>query len=193
LTCKSGAELCLSVCDVHACEARCCYDGVYLQADEERDLRSLVAREPTLQQRLPVEFIVDGYWDGKLLGRKTATRPHEYRSPDYPAHFARTRCVFADAAGFCELQKLALEQGLHPWAYKPTTCWMFPLQDDDGVPAAPVASPDDDPYATDSYPGYANFVPCGRHDPQGRPWREALQKEIAWLEMRGAEAKKTPP
>jgi hypothetical protein len=61
------------------------------------------------------------------------------------------------------------------------------------VPAAPVASPEDDPYATDSYPGYANFVPCGRHDAQGRPWREVLHEEIAWLEARNREAKKTPP
>jgi hypothetical protein len=193
LTCGAGAGLCLSACDVRDCEARCCYDGVYLQPGEERELRDLVAREPALRARLPAEFIVDGYWDGKLLGRKTATRPHAYRSPDFPAHFAPTRCVFADVVGFCELQKLALAQGLHPWAYKPTTCWMFPLQDDDGVPAAPVANPEEDPYATDNYPGYANFVPCGRHDAQGRPWRDALQQEIAYLELRSREAKKTPP
>jgi hypothetical protein len=193
LTCPSGDGLCLSVCDVRACEARCCYDGVYLQPGEERDLRELVAREPALRARLPEEFIVDGYWDGEPLGRKTATRPHEYRSPEFPAHFARTRCVFADDAGFCELQKLALEKRLHPWTFKPTTCWMFPLQDDDGVPAAPVASPAEDPYATPRYPGYANFVPCGRHDPQGRPWRMALHEEIAWLEAGASRAKKTPP
>ena len=193
MTCQPGAGLCLSVCDVRACEARCCYDGVYLQPGEERDLTDLVAREPALRARLPPEFIVDGYWDGELLGRKTATRPHAYRSPDFPAHFAHTRCVFADAIGYCELQKLALERKLHPWTFKPTTCWMFPLQDDEGVPAAPVASPREDPYATQQYPGYANFVPCGQHDPQGLPWREALREEIAWLESSDDEAKKTPP
>lgn len=195
MTCAfSGEGLRLSICDVRHCEARCCYDGVYLQADEERDLRNLVAREPALRARVPEEFIVDGYWNGKQLGRKTATRAHEYRSADFPAHFARTRCVFADDAGYCELQKLALEKKMHPWSFKPTTCWMFPLQDDDGVPAAPVASPEEDPYATPGYPGFANFVPCGRHDAQGRPWREALQKEIAYLEACGSgEAKKTPP
>lgn len=148
-------------------------------------------RHPFL--RSAEEFIVDGYWDGELLGRKTATRPHDYQDPEYPAHFARTRCVFADSIGYCELQKLALERKLHPWTLKPTTCWMFPLQDDDGVPAAPVASPRDDLYATQQYPGYANYVPCGQHVPEGRPWREALGEEIAWLELRGDEAKKTPP
>lgn len=192
MTC-SGDELCLSVCNVRDCEARCCYDGVYLQADEERSLRDLVAREPALRAGLPAEFIVDGYWEGSLMGRKTATRPHDYRSPDYPAHFARTRCVFADASGYCGLQKLALDRQLHPWTFKPTTCWMFPLQDEDGIPAAPVASPDEDPYATAQYPGYANFVPCGRHDPAGRPWREALHEEISYLETMNASAKKTPP
>ena len=94
---------------------------------------------PALRALVPEEFIVDGHWGGELLGRKTATRAHDYRSADFPAHFTRTRCVFADAKGYCELEKLARTNGMHPWSFKPTTCWMFPLQDDDGRPAAPVS------------------------------------------------------
>lgn len=176
-----GGELHLCPCDVRRCEAACCYDGVYLLPAEESFLRELVARVPRLREHVPREFIVDGYWNGAYLGRKTATRAHAYRNPDFPAHFARTRCVFADAEGFCELEKFARDNGQHPWTYKPATCWMFPLQEEAGAPVEPVRGGKEDPYRTPEYPGYASCVPCGRRDPSGRPWREALAREIAYL------------
>lgn len=173
----------LAVCDVTRCEGRCCYDGVYLMPGEEEFLRELVSRLPSLAAKLPTEFIVDGYWQGEPMGRKTATRPQHYAAPDFPAHFTRTRCVFSDEKGFCELEKFARARGQHPWTFKPTTCWMFPLQDDAGEPAEPVRDAADDPYCTPEYPGYASCVPCGRHDAQGQPWRKALQREIDYLEQ----------
>jgi hypothetical protein len=178
----SGSRLRLAVCDVTKCEGRCCYDGVYLQPGEEEFLRELVSKVPSLRANLPDEFVVDGHWNGEYLGRKTATRPQEYRSADFPAHFTRTRCVFSDAQGFCELEKFARSNSQHPWTYKPTTCWMFPLQEVDGNVAEPVCGTADDPYHTDEYPGYASCVPCGRHDASGREWREALAREITYLE-----------
>jgi hypothetical protein len=178
----SRGTLRLSVCDIRQCEGRCCYDGVYLLPAEEEFLRDLVARVPALAAVVPAEFIVDGWWGGKYLGRKTATRPVDYKAADFPAHFTRTRCVFSDAAGYCELEKLARSRGQHPWTFKPTTCWMFPLQDEDGAVAEPVRGPADDPYVTADYPGYASCVSCGRHDPAGTPWRQALAREIDYLE-----------
>jgi hypothetical protein len=59
---------------------------------------------------------------------------------------------------------------------------MFPLQDEDGEPAEPVRGPEDDPYAAPDYAGYASCVTCGKHDSGGRPWRQALEREIAYLE-----------
>lgn len=182
MSAAAGGPLKLSVCDVRQCEGRCCYDGVYLLPAEEDFLRELVARVPELAARLPEEFIVDGWWGGKRLGRKTATRPVDYQAADFPAHFTRTRCVFSDAAGYCELEKFARARGQHPWTFKPATCWMFPLQDEDGEPAQPVHGVDDDPYVTEDYPGYASCVSCGRHDPAGKPWRQALAREIEYLE-----------
>ncbi|HXC58572.1 MAG TPA: DUF3109 family protein [Steroidobacteraceae bacterium] len=180
---STDAQLKLSRCDLSECEGRCCYDGVYLLPAEEKFLRDLVARLPELRAKLPAQFIVDGHWNGAYFGRKTATRAHEYRSADFPAHFTRTRCVFADEAGLCELEKFARENGQHPWTFKPTTCWMFPLQDDDGEPAEPVRGAEDDPYRTGDYAGYASCVPCGRHDQHGQPWRETLQQEIDYLQQ----------
>jgi hypothetical protein len=171
-------ELRLKTCDPRACEAMCCHDGVYLDEGEERRLRALVERTPALRARLPAEYVVEGWWNGERLGRKTATRPHAYRNADWPAHFPRTRCVFADEAGLCELQKLGMERRQHPWRYKPFTCWMFPLDEQDGEAQAPEADPRADPHNVPGYPGYASVVPCGRHDPQGAPWQEALAGEL---------------
>ena len=111
-----------------------------------------------------------------------APRPHDDAVADFPAHFTRTRCVFGDERGYCELEKFARARGQHPWTFKPTTCWMFPLQDDGGEPAEPVRGPADDPYRTPEYPGYASCVPCGRHHAGGLSWRQALAREIAYLE-----------
>jgi hypothetical protein len=179
--CRNGECLKLTVCDVTRCEAMCCYDGVYLEPQEEAFLQELVARVPALRAHLPETFIVDGWWQGEHLGRKTATRPQAYRNPDFPAHFTRTRCVFADGQGFCELEKLALSRGQHPWTFKPSTCWLFPLHEAQGEPEPPPVEAAQDPYREPGYPGYATVVPCGRHDPQGRPWRDALSREINYL------------
>jgi hypothetical protein len=168
----------LKSCDVHDCEATCCHDGVYLDAGEEARLHRLVERTPELRALLPAEFVVDGWWNGRYFGRKTATRPHAYRNAAYPAHFARTRCVFADTAGLCELQKLAVARGLHPWRYKPYTCWMFPLGEKRGRAVPSSADSRDDPYRVPGYVGCVSVVPCGRHDPAGRPWEVVLAREL---------------
>jgi Protein of unknown function (DUF3109) len=178
---RSSGELRLCRCDLQQCEAMCCYDGAYLDPQEERFLHELVAKVPELRDRLPAEYIVEGVWNGESLGRKTATRPHGYRNPRYPAHFTRTRCVFADEIGLCTLEKFARSRGQHPWIYKPSVCWLFPMQESAGEPEAPVADPRADPHQLPGYPGYATVVGCGRHDPAGRPWSEALAPERAWL------------
>jgi hypothetical protein len=148
---------------------------------EEAFLEELVAKVPELREALPAQFIVDGWWEGEYYGRKTATRPHQYRSADYPAHFAHTRCVFADEVGYCRLESFARRRGQHPWTFKPATCWLFPLEAEQGEPVPPVLRERDDPYRTAKYPGYSTFVPCGRHDPQGQPWRTALAGELTYL------------
>jgi hypothetical protein len=159
----------------------CCYDGAYLLDGEEAFLAELLSKVPALRGSVPAEFAVDGYWNGEFFGRKTATRPHDYRNPGYPAHFARTRCVFADDAGFCRLESFARARGQHPWTFKPAICWLHPLQEESGAPVAPVASPAKDPYRQPGYPGYASFTACGLHREEGRPWREVLRGEIGYL------------
>ena len=130
---RIGEELRLRTCDPRACEARCCYDGVYLKDGEPERIRSAVASDPEFFAHLPESFIVHGEWAGEP-GVKTAVRPHTFHSPDFPEHFNQTRCVFAFADGACSLQAFAASQGDDPWKYKPRGCWMYPFRTVDGTP-----------------------------------------------------------
>jgi hypothetical protein len=171
----------LKSCDVRQCEAMCCYDGAYLLEGEEAFLDELLRRVPELRAAVPEQYVMDGWWAGEKLGRKTATRPQVYRNPEYPAHFTRTRCVFSDEAGYCRLESFARARGQHPWTYKPAVCWLHPLQEEGGEPEAPVTSEARDPYRTADYPGYSPFTACGRPRADGVPWKQALAKEIGYL------------
>jgi hypothetical protein len=169
-------ELRLQRCDLARCEAVCCYDGVYLRPGEEAGLVTTVRAHPEFFRFLPAAFVLDGVWNGRP-GRKTAVRPHDYRRPDYPAHFARTRCVFAFDDGRCSLQVLAITRGEHPWAYKPRVCWLHPLFDGPAGLVPPPVDTADDPDRRPGYPGFTTFTDCGRHRPDGLPWLTALKEE----------------
>ena len=159
----------------------CCHDGVYLMPGEEEFLVELLVKVPRLRRVVPEMCFVDGFWEGQPYGRKTETRPWDYANPEFPAHFTRTRCVFGDAQGYCELEKLARSLGMHPWTFKPSTCWLFPLHARAGEAFPPPILPMDDPYRNANYAGFVTFVPCGKHDPAGSPWRACLNPEIQAL------------
>lgn len=169
----------LTRCDLAQCEALCCHDGAYVDPGDE--VRIAAAREcfPEFFRDVPEAAIVEENWRGLGAGRKTATRPWRYRRR-IPAHFPATRCVFADDQGWCRLETAARAHGLHPWIFKPVTCFLFPLADHD--PRAGPAAPGEDPFDLGpDYPGFATVVDCGRHRPEGRPWREVLRAELEML------------
>ncbi len=175
----SPVKLC--ICDLNKCEARCCYDGVYLEPGEEKKIREVVASAPGFFVNLPADFIVDGSWGDTVSGPKTATKAHDYKAPDFPLHFNRTRCVFCDDDHKCLLQKLAVARSLHKWAYKPTACWMFPMRIIAGEPAPPPGPTEEDPHSIgEEYPGYSKFVPCGQHHEEGDAWESTLAEEISY-------------
>jgi tetratricopeptide (TPR) repeat protein len=175
---RSEAAVRLKSCDYRACEARCCYDGVYLDEDEVQRIRKVVKENPREFEHVPQEFIVEGTWFGEPAP-KTAIRPHRYVSPDFPSHFTQTRCVFALDDGACSLQDFAVRRGLEPWTWKPRGCWMHPLGIERGrvVPPAPLDEPDTS-FQGVAYPGYASFTPCGQDRDDGADWRSLLQAEI---------------
>jgi len=169
----------LARCDVARCEALCCYDGVFLRAGEEEALAATVHAHPGAFAFLPAPYVVDATWKGQP-GRKTAVRSHAYRRDDLPPHFARTRCVFGLPDGRCSLQVLGMALGEHPWARKPRACWLHPLREGPAGLLPPPPDPADDPDRHSGYPGFASFTDCGRHRPDGAPWREVLAPEIAY-------------
>jgi hypothetical protein len=167
------------------CEAICCYDGVYLLEDEEDMLKTTVQRYPEYFQHLPEEFVVDGNWLDIQVGRKTAVKPYAYTFKDFPAHFEHTRCVFALESGLCSLQKAATELDFHPWKFKPTACWSFPLRIQNGKVSNPPAQEEQDPdFIDENYPGYSKFVPCGKHHDDGTSWYQHYQQELLYLKQK---------
>lgn len=172
----------LKPCIFPACEAFCCYDGVYLVEGEEEHIARAVSAHPEFFRHLTGEYIVDGNWYNRFKGRKTAVRPFSYKSPDYPRHFDNTRCVFAYDDGCCSLQTAAKELNLDPWHFKPMACRMFPLRYLDGrIILPPHGEEKDHDYIDEDYPGFITFLPCGRHSEEGLPWCQALRKEILHL------------
>jgi tetratricopeptide (TPR) repeat protein len=175
---RVGEEPRLRACDHRACEARCCYDGIYLRDGEPERIRAAVASDPEFFAHLPESFIVYGEWPG-VSGAKTAVRPHTFHSPDFPEHFNQTRCVFAFADGACSLQAFAAKHGDDPWTYKPRGCWKYPLRTVDGTPTPPRSALERDPeFLGQRYPGYSAYTPCGQERSDGRPWSHTLEAEI---------------
>jgi hypothetical protein len=169
----------LRACKLEQCKARCCYDGVYLRDGEEKKIRDLVASAPDYFKSLPLDFIVDGFWDDQPAGRKTAVKSFESNGPDFPEHFSRTRCVFCSEDYKCMLQVFAVQRDLHKWQYKPESCWLFPLRNvNDQLHPPPGVDEPDPNYLGEEYPGYVKYVPCGQDRDDGVSWEETLAEEV---------------
>ena len=179
------------------CEAKCCYDGVYLRTkDEEERIKKLIEMYPEEFITIPEDYIVDGTWPGMEDMRKTNVCSHEYKCLDFPLHFSKTRCVFEMDTGECLLQRVATDHQLHPWFAKPTACWLFPIRGFDnnsGKIIAPLDYNEKDPdYIDENYPGYASYLPCGKALGDSinknedilnyKSWRELFANEIEYYD-----------
>lgn len=167
----------LKVCELTKCRATCCHDGVFLDAEQEAGISAIVGR-------LSKYGFDRREWLERREGRvKTATveATSAELADDFPAHFPRTRCVFLDPEHRCLLQRLAMDEGRHPWWWKPVSCWMHPLllrRGGGGRPVLTLARPDKDPAAVQGYPGFGSFTPCGMPAEGGEPAWRALRGEL---------------
>jgi hypothetical protein len=174
----------LKVCELTRCRATCCHDGVYLsdeeavvvagQVDEKSDLLANYGwhRSSWMETR-----------DGRTKTR-TIEAGEGGLATDFPAHFPRTRCVFLDEEHRCVLQRLAVDEGRHPWWWKPVSCWLHPLllrHAADGRPLLTLARPEGDPAAREGYPGFGSHTPCGMERADGIPAWQALRGELELL------------
>jgi len=175
----SKTQLKLEKCDINSCKGMCCYDGIYLMEGEENYLKKIVKEYKEYFHFLPNDFIIDGNWKNLVKGRKTATKKFNNISNNYPSHFEKTICIFADNEGKCSLQKLALKLKIHKWTFKPTGCWMFPLRLVNEKIVLPPLNQKDDPYLIDdTYPDFITYTNCGKHNEDGEKYDIALKEEI---------------
>ena len=177
-------QLPLKVCELTRCRATCCHDGVFLSEEEQSTINALLKDKAS---------VLDGYgWNhpdwvehrnGRAKSRTIDARDGEL-ADDFPVHFPRTRCVFLDREHRCVLQRLAMDEGRHPWWWKPISCWLHPLlirKDKEGRPVLTLARPGRDPAAQDGYPGFGSFTPCGVPQANGIPAWQTLRSELELL------------
>ena len=158
-------EQALPVCDLARCRATCCHDGAILSGEEASKLSALDDRDGIIR-------LEDGRWKTRTVGAE-----REELADDFPAHFPRTRCVYLDDAHRCSWQLRAVEEGKHPWFYKPTSCWMHPvlLTRRERRPVLTILSDAEDSQK------FASLTSCGRASACAQPARLSLGMELKML------------
>ncbi|MBB5350212.1 hypothetical protein HNR46_000436 [Haloferula luteola] len=177
----------LKVCELSRCRATCCHDGALLEPEESRAIREVM----TARRGLLASYGWD-HPDPLTHGggrERTVTLPAGLSelAEEFPAHFPKTRCVFLDAEHRCVLQRLAVDDGRHPWFWKPVSCWMHPLllrpRERGGRPVLTLAQAGNDPAAGPDYPGFGSQTPCGMVCEGGPPARVTLHMELECLSV----------
>lgn len=176
-----AVEPLLQMPNCEACEAKCCYDGVYLEKKEAEYIENFVTNYQERFENLKQDFIVQGTWVGLEHLKKTATKAFDYKG-DFPQHFNKTRCVFCDDEGLCLLQVVATDLQMHPWSVKPRACWSFPIHGvrDGNIISPPKMNEPDPNNLGPEYPGYVTCLPCGKAQLQGKSWRDIYKNEIEY-------------
>ena len=171
----------MNLMDCAHCDGRCCYDGVYITAAEEVQIKDIIIRYPEYFQQIPPNFTETGEWGFLFHGKRTIRVPHEYTANDFPSHFLHTKCIFAYTNGECSLQKVATDKGYHPWKFKPASCWQFPLIglfNDNALEHPHYFGVKDPGFCDEKHPGYVSFMPCSKTVPTGKSWKNVFKNEI---------------
>ena len=107
-------------CDVCICSGECCYYGVYTDKLEYEKIIQMKDR------------IIQSMDDSQTKEVNKWFEPPE-EDEDFESGVAvgtelyNGKCVFLDKQGYCTLQKIAMEDGLDKWKYKPLYCILFPV------------------------------------------------------------------
>jgi len=177
----------LPMCDINECGGMCCYDGVYVNGEEERVLTRLASDSAaffaSVGAPVPTNPIIDAAWMGTSGGRKTAVVANNFREKisEYPAHFDSTACVFLTPEGRCSLQLLAEQERKERWYYKPIVCVLHPIRVSLQDKIIDLPSRETDPHNQPNYPGYSSVTHCGSCSRAGQPASEVLRPELEYL------------
>ncbi|MBL8006816.1 MAG: DUF3109 family protein [Ignavibacteria bacterium] len=119
-------------CDICKCGGQCCNWGVYM----DRDFQPVIMKFES-----QIKDVMDEYQtkDTSKWFEKELEEDH-----DFPSGFAIgtelyinnegiTQCVFKDKKGYCSLQVMAVNNGMHKWEIKPKYCIMYPVTIIDNV------------------------------------------------------------
>lgn len=165
-------------CTLEGCGGTCCTHGVWLEPEEGEFLKS---QEAYLRENLPkigmdvtgIKLIDESEQSGRFVSSTATKKSHNPRAPEGWQHSA---CSFRREDGACGLQLLAVHEGKHPWHYKPTYCWLFPIDIDEELspPQIEVIHAKDDPEFTAK-------TQCGTPQANGKPGYEIFAREIAAL------------
>ncbi|MGI2901736.1 hypothetical protein [Tolypothrix sp. VBCCA 56010] len=189
-------------CSLSSCDGMCCYNGVNVNQETAEIIQRVVEEEAdffkNLGLDLPTQVIIDDQeyedltvenveWKGLCSVKKTALKekPYSILINDYPKHFRNTVCVFTLDDVRCGLQELSKAKGLHPWYYKPFTCWIFPIliASGENQPQISLPSPETEPWYLPEYEFYGYFTKafCGKPSDCGQVGYILLQEELKFL------------
>ncbi|OPH09391.1 DUF3109 family protein [Cylindrospermopsis raciborskii] len=185
-------------CSLSSCHGMCCHHGVFVNEEMAEVIQKVVEEEAdffkALGLELPKEVIIyeeftaeKCEWQGLGTVKKTAVKEKPFSNliNDFPEHFENTACVFLLDDSRCGLQILSEAKGLHPWYYKPFTCWLFPIFIAPGESQREIflPSPETEPWylPDDDYDGFYTQVLCGKHSDCGQLGYILLQEELNFL------------
>lgn len=118
-------------CTLAECHGACCVFGVWVDQREKEDIlkhSALIAPHLSPQLRDPALWFAefDDADEHSPSGRVVHTAVETQ-----PLHYGGTACIFWRKDAKCALQVAGVENGLHPWRFKPYYCIIHPLDVDD--------------------------------------------------------------
>jgi hypothetical protein len=102
------------------CSGECCYYGVYTDLKESQHILEIKDKVIALMDETQPK-------DHTLWFEEPETDDSFESGIAVGTEIHNDKCVFLDRNGLCTLQKLALNEGVDQWNYKPLYCILFPL------------------------------------------------------------------
>jgi len=102
------------------CQGECCYYGVYTDKAEHETILEIKDKLISLMDETQSTNVEEWFED-----------PQE--DDDFDSGIAvgteivNGKCAFLNKEGLCVIQSLAINEGKHPWQYKPLYCYLFPI------------------------------------------------------------------
>lgn len=118
-------------CKLHECKGACCIFGVWADLREVDDIMQNAA---LIRPHMPEDARNPGEWFTGMYDEdphSPSGRVIHTGVENRLEHYGNTACVFWLTDGKCALQVAAVENGLHPWRFKPFYCILHPLDLDE--------------------------------------------------------------